>query len=142
MLWKPVGSWQQRRTVEGQGRSPLWNRGDIGLSPASRVTTQTNKPPKHYTVTRGQNISFSLNKKRKHTQPHKDPSRTETPDLTRPEGKGRKSRRRMANERYINRLPGLLAIKMIREQISFATRLAHKSTTSMAVTNSSRTQQT
>ena len=25
------------------------NRCDIGLSPANRETTQTNKPPKHYT---------------------------------------------------------------------------------------------
>ena len=36
----------------------------------------------------------------------------------------------MASEWQINRLPGLLAIKMIREQISFANRLAHQSTTS------------
>ena len=36
----------------------------------------------------------------------------------------------MASERQINRLPGLLAIKMIREQISFDNRLAHQSTTS------------
>ena len=38
------------RSVVGNrgGRWTLWNRGDIGLSPASRETTQTNKPPKHY----------------------------------------------------------------------------------------------
>ena len=43
------------------------NMGDIGLSPASRETTQTSKQPKHYTKTWGQNIS-SLKKKRKHTE--------------------------------------------------------------------------
>ena len=32
-------------------RWTLWNRGDIGPSPASRETAQTNKPPKHYTKT-------------------------------------------------------------------------------------------
>ena len=36
----------------------------------------------------------------------------------------------MASEWQINRLPRLLAIKMIREQISFANGLAHQSTTS------------
>ena len=40
----------------------------FGLSPASRETTQTNKPPKHYTKTGGHNISSSLKKKRKQTQ--------------------------------------------------------------------------
>ena len=35
------------------GQWTLWNRGDIGLSPASREITQTNKPPKHYTETGG-----------------------------------------------------------------------------------------
>ena len=50
------------------GQWTLWNRGDIGLSPARRETTQMNKPPKHYTKTGGQNISSSLKKERKHTQ--------------------------------------------------------------------------
>ena len=64
------------------GRWTLWNRDDIGLSPANRKTTQTNKQLKHYTNSRGQNtlsqlsfflrktayISCSLKKKRKHTQ--------------------------------------------------------------------------
>ena len=54
----------------------------------------------------------------------------EMPDLTWPEGKGGNSRRRMASELQLNRLPGLLAIKMILEQISFANRLVHQSTTS------------
>ena len=35
---------------------------------SNRETTQTNKPPKHYTKTGGQNISSSLKKERKHTQ--------------------------------------------------------------------------
>ena len=35
----------------------LRNRGDIALSPACWETTQTNKPPKHYTRMGGQNIS-------------------------------------------------------------------------------------
>ena len=50
------------------GRWTLWNWGDIGLSPASRETAQTNNPLKHYTKTGSQNISSSLKKKRKHTQ--------------------------------------------------------------------------
>ena len=33
-----------------RGRWTFRNWGDIGLSPASRETTQTNKPPKHYTT--------------------------------------------------------------------------------------------
>ena len=58
------------RSVVGNrgGQWTLWNRGDIGLSPASRETTQANKPPKHHTKIGGQNISSSLKKKRKHTQ--------------------------------------------------------------------------
>ena len=44
------------------------NWGDIGLSKASRETTQTNKLPKHYTKTMGHNISSSLKKKKKHMQ--------------------------------------------------------------------------
>ena len=55
------------------GRLTLWNRGDIGLSPASRETAQTNKPPKHYT----KNISSSLKKKIKHTQWVRDPIRVQ-----------------------------------------------------------------
>ena len=51
-----------------RGRWTFRNWGDIGLSLASRETTQTNKPPKHYTKTLGHNISSSLKKKRKHTQ--------------------------------------------------------------------------
>ena len=35
----------------------------------------------------------------------------------------------MASERQINSLPGLLAVKMIRQQISLTNRLAHQSTT-------------
>ena len=58
------------RSVVGNrgGWWTLSNRGDIGLSLASRETAQTNKPLKHYTKTGGQNISSSLKKKRKHTQ--------------------------------------------------------------------------
>ena len=49
------------------GRWTLWNRLDIGLSPASRETTQANKPPKHYTKTGGgcKNISNFPKKMRK-----------------------------------------------------------------------------
>ena len=46
----------------------FWNWGDMSLSPASKETTQTNKPPKHYTKTGGHNVSSSLKKNRKHTQ--------------------------------------------------------------------------
>ena len=48
--------------------------------------------------------------------PNKSPSLTKKTDFTRPECKGGKSRRRMASEQQINRLPGLLAVEMIREQ--------------------------
>ena len=37
----------------------------------------------------------------------------ETPDLTQTEGKGDKTRRRMASEQQINRVSGLLVVKMI-----------------------------
>ena len=43
MLWKSVGNWQQRRRVD------LSKLGDIGLFIASRESTRTNEPPKHYT---------------------------------------------------------------------------------------------
>ena len=45
MLWKSVYNWHLMRTVK------FW--GDIGLSPASSETTQTNKPLKHYTLRSG-----------------------------------------------------------------------------------------
>ena len=48
---------------------------------------------------------------------------------TRPERKAGKTRRPMASERQINSLPGLLAVKMIRQQISLANRPTHQSTT-------------
>ena len=51
------------------GQWTIWDRSDISLSPASRETTQTNKPQKHYTKTSAsavhqhqQNISSSLKK--------------------------------------------------------------------------------
>ena len=53
----------------------------------------------------------------------------ETPDLSRPEGKGVKTRRWMASEWQINSLTGLLAVKMIRQQVSLTNRLTHQSTT-------------
>ena len=49
-----------------RGRWTFRNWCDIGLFPASRETTQTNEPPKHYTKTGGHNISSYLKKKRKH----------------------------------------------------------------------------
>ena len=48
------------------------------------------------------------------------------PDLTRPEGKGDKTRRRMASERQFNRYPGLFAVKIV-----WAWWTAHQSTTSI-----------
>ena len=45
------------------GRWTFQNWGDIGLFPASRETTQTNIPPKHYTKTGGHNISSLLRKR-------------------------------------------------------------------------------
>ena len=44
-----------------RGRWTFRNWGDIGLSPASRETTQTSNPLKHYTKTGGHNICSSLN---------------------------------------------------------------------------------
>ena len=55
------------------------NRGDIGLSPASRETTETNKPPIHYIKMGGQNISSSFKKERKHTQWVRAPIRVSDP---------------------------------------------------------------
>ena len=116
MLWKSVGNW-----------------GDIGLPPASRETTQTDKPPKHFTKTWGQDISSLIKKKRKHTQWVSATIMVqvyqETPVLARPEGKGGKTRRPISSEREINRLPLLLAVKMIRQQISLTKRLTRLSTT-------------
>ena len=51
------------------------------------------------------------------------------PGLSRPEGKGGKSRRWMASEQQINSLPVLLAVKMIRQNISLTNRLIYHSTT-------------
>ena len=42
--------------------------GDIGLSQVSRETTQTNKPPKHYTKTEAITSKVLLKEKRKHKQ--------------------------------------------------------------------------
>ena len=50
----------------------------------------------------------------------------ETPDFIRPEGKGGKTRRRMASKWQINGLLGLFAVKMIRQQISLTNRLQHQ----------------
>ena len=55
--------------------------------------------------------------------------KTQTLDLTRPEGKGGQTRRRVASERQINSLPLLFAVKMIRQWISFTNRLTFHSTT-------------
>ena len=52
-----------------------------------------------------------------------------------PERKGCKTTSRMASDRQINSLPGLLAVKMIRQQISLINRLTHQSTT---ITNERR----
>ena len=55
----------RNRSVVGNrgGRWTLWNRGDIGLSPASRETTQANKPPKHYTKTGARTSTVFLRKR-------------------------------------------------------------------------------
>ena len=60
---------------------------------------------------------------------HKGPSLTRDAHLTRPKHKGGKTRRWMTSEWQINSLPGLLAVKMIRQQISLTNRLTHQSTT-------------
>ena len=61
---------------------------------------------------------------------HKGPSlKQEPPDLSWPEGKGGTTRRWMASEWQINSLPGLPAVKMIWQQITFTKRLTHQSPT-------------
>ena len=98
MLWKSVSNCTQRAV-------DLSELGDIGLSPASRETTQTTKRSKHCTEGGGQNISSSLKIKRKHTKRFNAITtvqiKQETPNLTWPEGKGDKTRRRMASERLV-----------------------------------------
>ena len=46
------------------------NSGDIGLAPASRETTQTNKATKHYAKTGSQNINSLLRKKETYPMGH------------------------------------------------------------------------
>ena len=93
------------------------NLGSIGLSLARRETIQTNTPPKPYTKTGCQNISSSLNEKRKHTKwvsaTKKVQVKQEMRDINQPKGKGDKTRRSMACEQQINRLLGLFAVKII-----------------------------
>ena len=69
------------RSVVGNrgGRWTLWNRSDIGMSPASRETTSTNKPPKHFTKTGARTSAVHLRKRGNipnGSEPHKDPSLT------------------------------------------------------------------
>ena len=97
------------RSVIGKrgGRWTLRNRGDISLSPASQQTTQTNKPPKNYTKMRGR-TSVVLRKRGNMPKVPFASIRVKvkqvTPDLTRPEGRGGKTRRRMEREQQINTL--------------------------------------
>ena len=90
------------------------NWGDIGLSPASRKTSQPNKPPKT-TLKTGQNISSSRKKRWKHTQWVSATIRVrvkqETSYRTRPEGKCDK--RWILSGGQINRLPVLLVAKIV-----------------------------
>ena len=60
---------------------------------------------------------------------HKGESLSKTPALSRPEGNGGMTRRRMASEWQINSFPGLHAVKMIRQQMSLTNRLTYQSTT-------------
>ena len=62
------------------------------------------------------------------------PSLTKTLDHIRHEDKGGKTRGRMASERQINSLPGLLAVKMIRQQISVTNRLNNQHLIALRVT--------
>ena len=60
------------RSVIGN-RGGWWtfrNYGDISLSPAGRQTTQTNKPPKHYTKTTGITSAMLLIKKETYSMGH------------------------------------------------------------------------
>ena len=49
--------------------------------------------------------------------------------VSRPQGQGGKNRRRMESEPQNNSFPGMLAVKMIWQQISLHNRLTHQSTT-------------
>ena len=90
----------------------FWNWGDIGLSPARQETTQTNKPPKHYTKTGAITSAVLLRKRGNIPQWVGATIRVqvwrETPLLTRPKRKGGKTRRRMTSEWQINSLPGCI----------------------------------
>ena len=60
------------------GQWTLWKRGGICLSPASLEISQTNKSQKNTTLRRrGENISSSLKKRRKHTQCVRAPIRVQ-----------------------------------------------------------------
>ena len=126
-----------KRSVIGKrwGRWTFRNWGDISLSPASRETTQTNKPPKHYRKTR--NIPNGSNKEEIYPKGqchHKGPSlnkkRFELAGFELVDLKAKVVRLGiMEIERQINSLIGLLAVTMIWQQISLTNRLTHQSTT-------------
>ena len=105
---------------------------DIGLSPASMETTQTKKPMMHYTEMLGQNISRSLLKYRKHTQwVSASISVLVSLDL-------KAKVIRLGDGWQVNssfRLHLLLAVKMIRQQISLTNRYPNQQ--AEAMTNSS-----
>ena len=64
MLLKSVGNWKRRRTSSG---GPFGIRVTFAYL-QSWETTQTNKLPKYYIKTGGDNVSSSLKKMRKHSQ--------------------------------------------------------------------------
>ena len=109
MLWKSVGY-----DIRG-GWWTFRNWNEIGLSTASRDTTQTNKKPKHYVKNLGsEHISSTLRKKRKQTK-------WSLPPLW---SKSYKTRLTSLNlKANVIWLPRLLAVKMIRQQVSITNRL-------------------
>ena len=63
--YRCYGNWSVIRNRRGRWTFRNW--GDIGFSPASRETTETNKPPKHYTKMGAITSAVLFKKKRKHT---------------------------------------------------------------------------
>ena len=121
MFWKSIGNWQQRRTVDLSEFG--WH-----LSSEPEIT-RTNT-----ILRRVGSTSAIVTRKIGNIPNGSEPAYVSKSNktrlkLTRREGKDAMTRGRMASERQINRLPGLLAVKMIWQHISLTNRLAHLPTT-------------
>ena len=132
------------------GRWALRNRGELPcLQKAGKLPRRTRR--RNTTLKRGARISAVLLRKRGNVPNGSVPpwgSKSNKRRLTSLDlESGSKPQRRLVNECLINGLPGLLAVKIIREQISLTNPLTrtpvhHLHQQAVAMTNSSRTQQT